>query len=204
MLGSQWGIMSLWLHLPPLLVGWGANRSVQGVTSAQCTISHFLYGSQVILPQPISSVSLSVSSLLCCCGYLSCHSVSVLLFTLAQSLHAEAETSMSVAVVFSVELLTQWLWAHHWQVGGVTVPSVWPRGPSAMQVTSALIWLISLMSLFLGGPTNECDLNQTASLRRNRKHRFPGSFWPTYSSNTHTQAHTHCLFTVKQHKHTHT
>lgn len=28
-----------------------------------------------------------------------------------------------------------------------------------MQVTSALISLISLMSLFLGGPTNEYDLN---------------------------------------------
>lgn len=43
---------------------------------------------------------------------------------------------------------------------GVTIPSVWPRGPFVLQVTSALIWLISLTSLFLGGPTYKCDLSR--------------------------------------------
>lgn len=43
---------------------------------------------------------------------------------------------------------------------GVTVPSVLPWGPFVLQITSALIWLISLTSLFLGGPTYNCDLSR--------------------------------------------
>lgn len=69
----------------------------------------------------------------------------------SQLLRLNSQRLCCRCVVFSSELLTQWLWAQHWQVACVTIPSVWPQGPSAVQVTSALIWLISLMSLFLGG-----------------------------------------------------
>lgn len=66
--------------------------------------------------------------------------------------------------------------------------SAW--GPSDMQVTSALISLISLMSLILGVPTNECDLNMQKAdgftLQLQKKKRFSGSFWPTYSMNTNS------------------
>lgn len=103
----------------------------------------------------VSSVSLWISSH-CCCGSLS-NVLCSFSFThrWAQS---GAEASVSVLVLFSVRCWTVDS-AQQWQVGGVTVPSVRPRSPSVMQVTSALISLISLMSLFLGGPTNEYDLN---------------------------------------------
>lgn len=96
-------------------------------------VSLFLYGRVLFCRKMVISLQVSVLRLKPWCQFCCC--------------------------VFGVELLTQWLWAQYWQVGGVTVPSAWPRGPNAMQVTPALIWLISLMSLFLGGPTNECDLN---------------------------------------------
>lgn len=150
----------------------------------------------------LASFSLGVCDY--CVVVVICHVTSVLLFLLAQSPHAEAETSMLVlcCVVFTVELLSQWLWAQQWQVSGVTVPSVWPRGPSAVQVTSALIWLISLMSLFLGGPTNKCDLNRQEPDGFALQEQKTQISWQLLTYIQLKLAHSF-IYCVRQHEHTH-
>lgn len=148
----------------------------------------------------LASFSLGVCNY--CVVVVICHVTSVLLFLLAQSPHAEAETFMLV-LCFTVELLSQWLWAQRWQVTGVTVPSVWPRGPSAVQVTSALIWLISLMSLFLGGPTNKCDLNRQEPDGFALQEQKTQISWQLLTYIQLKLAHSF-IYCVRQHEHIHT
>lgn len=58
----------------------------------------------------------------------------------------------NLSVCAAVAIVQWWtVDCEYWHVASVTVPSVRPRGPSSVQVSTALIWLISLMSLFLGG-----------------------------------------------------
>lgn len=139
-----------------------------------------------------------------------CH---VILFHMYGSLSSqsnEAETSVSVLLLllFSGELLTQWLWAQHWHVASVTVPSVRPRGPSAVQVTTALIWLISLMSLFLGGTDKQLWPEHAATRQLHFARTETQISWEllTYIHLRHTlsvsHTYTRLLYHVRKHEHT--
>lgn len=134
-----------------------------------------------------------------------CH---VILFHIYCSLSSQSKINWNLSVraaaaaVFSGELLTQPLRAQRWHVASVTVPSVQPQGPAAVQVTTALIWLISLMSPFLGGANARLWPEHAATRRLHFARTGTQISWQplTYIHLSHTLSvsltHTHCIFTV--------